>query len=568
MAEKTSVLLNKTEPKHSKTAYKKPLNLSKAPRLSQYNNSISYLQRAMGNQAIQTPPRPSKTNTVKTRHQLQPHTDNARLLAQQAAVYRRDRTPIIDSTGHVRASHSKPLGAASAGRDLGEIHRRFGDTGLARTIRGLTVTRGQSFTASAVRQADSQVRSRTEGGKIGQTAESDVSRTIGGETGTVPLNGILRSTTGKSLPVNFRSRLGNMAGDALTDVRVHDDHRSHQAAATLNAKAFTVGRNIYFGEGQYRPNSHDGAHLLAHEVAHTVQQREANMPVTQRNLAITTPGSSLEREADHFAGAVTEGREGVPALTTGALATARVMRVISFTRAPGVPAVQNPGVQENATGTHFQIGDGVPAAPYFSWAGDYTINGSAGDPFASFNVGPQQVVRSFWLNVWWGTGTNRTWFRVTPPQPIRDETGMTGTQTWYHDPFASTAYGADGDIRSTSIEDTPGVPGIPLTNPVATRVSNRGWFNWGMAFVAYLGAQDGRTPGPGGWHPLNHVWWNTSLAGNFDTNRAVGARLQVTTAGQTNTSKVITGNCSAFPVIFGTDIFNRAANNPTNHHTT
>ena len=58
----------------------------------------------------------------------------------------------------------------------------------------------------------------------------------------------------------------------FTSVRVHDDAKAANLADTLHAEAFTVGRDIGFASGAYRPDTLVGRALLAHELAHTVQQ--------------------------------------------------------------------------------------------------------------------------------------------------------------------------------------------------------------------------------------------------------------------------------------------------------
>jgi hypothetical protein len=55
-------------------------------------------------------------------------------------------------------------------------------------------------------------------------------------------------------------------------VRVHADSGSAASARQLGARAFTVGRDIFFGDGHYRPDSTDGRRLLAHELTHVRQQ--------------------------------------------------------------------------------------------------------------------------------------------------------------------------------------------------------------------------------------------------------------------------------------------------------
>lgn len=56
-------------------------------------------------------------------------------------------------------------------------------------------------------------------------------------------------------------------------VRVHDRGEAHHAAAEIGARAFTVGQNIAFGTGEYAPGTDTGRRLIAHELAHTLQER-------------------------------------------------------------------------------------------------------------------------------------------------------------------------------------------------------------------------------------------------------------------------------------------------------
>jgi hypothetical protein len=67
----------------------------------------------------------------------------------------------------------------------------------------------------------------------------------------------------------FEPRLGHDLGQ----VRVHADARAAASAEAMDAHAFTVGRQIVFGQGRYAPATNAGRRLLAHELAHVVQQR-------------------------------------------------------------------------------------------------------------------------------------------------------------------------------------------------------------------------------------------------------------------------------------------------------
>lgn len=76
---------------------------------------------------------------------------------------------------------------------------------------------------------------------------------------------------GEPLATPLRRRMEEAFGGTLSGVRVH----TGPAAATLNrkvaARAFTTGQDIFFGEGEYRPDTAEGERVLAHEIAHTRQ---------------------------------------------------------------------------------------------------------------------------------------------------------------------------------------------------------------------------------------------------------------------------------------------------------
>lgn len=68
-------------------------------------------------------------------------------------------------------------------------------------------------------------------------------------------------------------------------VRIHTDSNAEGLARKIDARAFAVGENLFFGQGQYAPETHEGRRLLAHELAHTIQQRRfgpAAQPVLRK----------------------------------------------------------------------------------------------------------------------------------------------------------------------------------------------------------------------------------------------------------------------------------------------
>ncbi len=94
---------------------------------------------------------------------------------------------------------------------------------------------------------------------------------------------------------------GSRGGHDLSDVRVHQDAEAASAAARLCADAFTVGRDIYFGAGRYRPDTAAGRRLIAHEAAHVVQQRGASRQAVQRQPAGAAPAATPAEPEGRYA---------------------------------------------------------------------------------------------------------------------------------------------------------------------------------------------------------------------------------------------------------------------------
>lgn len=73
--------------------------------------------------------------------------------------------------------------------------------------------------------------------------------------------------------------MGARFGHDFSRVRIHTDARAGERARALHAAAYTVGNDIVFAPGRYRPDTGVGRALLAHELAHVVQQRQASLTV-------------------------------------------------------------------------------------------------------------------------------------------------------------------------------------------------------------------------------------------------------------------------------------------------
>ena len=83
------------------------------------------------------------------------------------------------------------------------------------------------------------------------------------------------SSPGQALDPATSRFMENRFGHDFSGVRVHTDNRAAESARSVNALAYTVGRDVVFGAGQYAPRSFSGRRLLAHELMHVVQQAGA-----------------------------------------------------------------------------------------------------------------------------------------------------------------------------------------------------------------------------------------------------------------------------------------------------
>jgi hypothetical protein len=140
-------------------------------------------------------------------------------------------------------------------------------------------------------------------GLIARKAERDSNAVRPGADAAVAEAG---SSRGTALPDPLRRKFESSLGHDLSSVRVHTGAASAEAAHAVGAKAYTVGHDIHFGAGHYDPSSAAGEHLLAHEVAHTVQQGSGT-PARQNKLEVSTPFDAAEHEADRAADAMVAG---------------------------------------------------------------------------------------------------------------------------------------------------------------------------------------------------------------------------------------------------------------------
>jgi outer membrane protein OmpA-like peptidoglycan-associated protein len=124
----------------------------------------------------------------------------------------------------------------------------------------------------------------------GQAAHADLSPALEGQINA--LHG-----GGQPLDPGVRAFMEPRFSHDFSRVRVHSGSRAASLARTLKARAFTVGQDVVFGAGKYAPDTLSGGRLLAHELAHTIQQ-STSYPATMYESQAAPPHQVYEPMAD------------------------------------------------------------------------------------------------------------------------------------------------------------------------------------------------------------------------------------------------------------------------------
>ncbi|MFC6878717.1 eCIS core domain-containing protein [Actinomadura yumaensis] len=162
---------------------------------------------------------------------------------------------------------------------------------------------------------------------------------------------------GERLADRLTSAFERAYGAGLGELRVHTGPEADLACRALDADAFTAGADVFFRDGAYAPHTRAGLELLAHEVAHAVEQGEADRRPRAAGAVVSRPGDACEARADALARAFTRReRGGLP----GPRGSSGPFR-------PAGRAVRRLGgaerlvVQRHASWEHRLLGDAPPA---------------------------------------------------------------------------------------------------------------------------------------------------------------------------------------------------------------
>jgi hypothetical protein len=146
--------------------------------------------------------------------------------------------------------------------------------------------------------------------------------TLGGSLSTqFPAQALVQEAAADSttaLDASVRGPLEQHLGHDFSQVRVHHGAASERSAQQFEARAYTLGRDIYLGAEAHQLNRSEYHQLLAHEAVHTVQQGSTSVAPPER-LEVSGPGDVAEVEANQLARSImaTPGPARSPSLALG-----------------------------------------------------------------------------------------------------------------------------------------------------------------------------------------------------------------------------------------------------------
>ena len=129
----------------------------------------------------------------------------------------------------------------------------------------------------------------------------------------------IQAELGKGQPLDsgVRSRMESAFGMDFAQVRAHTDTTASGLSTRMNARAFTVGEHVAFGADEFKPGTLVGDALIAHELAHVVQQGGGDAPSSTQMKGSDTNYNLLEDDADKSAvGVVVSLRGGAKGMVT------------------------------------------------------------------------------------------------------------------------------------------------------------------------------------------------------------------------------------------------------------
>ena len=110
----------------------------------------------------------------------------------------------------------------------------------------------------------------------------------------------LRQSGGRLLPPSTRAFMEPRFGNDFSRVRIHDDSKADVAARAVNARAFTIGNDIFFRTSEFQPRNPTGQRLLAHELTHVIQQGQVTSQQSASDISQEWPHFNINSATHHI----------------------------------------------------------------------------------------------------------------------------------------------------------------------------------------------------------------------------------------------------------------------------
>ena len=237
------------------------------------SDSILYLQRVIGNQAVQRLVR-SKNNNAKgfefAKIAIQPKLK----ISQPSDEYEQEADRVADQVMRMPDPSDSVVMSQSTAIVEDRIDRKCA--------------------ACEMKKEDDEDKKLQLSRKLSTTDKSNLESN---EDIANEINDI-RSTNGFPLDASTEEFMESRLGYNLSNVRIHTEEYTARSANSVNALAYTVGNNVIFGAARYQRNTLEGQRLLAHELTHVIQQNAGRVSGIQRRPPWLSEEDPFEREAE------------------------------------------------------------------------------------------------------------------------------------------------------------------------------------------------------------------------------------------------------------------------------
>ena len=207
-----------------------------------------------------------------------------------------------ETLAHAPLTH--PANAEPLAELFGQLQQTHGNAYVQRLVSDLRGAKHEEEETPRTLEAETSQRPEAEAAQ----SVSDASQS--GSDASQSTSPASQSASAAPLDATVRAEMEQGFGENFADVRLHTDGAAATASESLGARAFTRGHDIYFAEGEYNPSTQEGRHLLAHELAHVVQQKGGGASGAQplgSNNSVGKRGNCFEQEADRAASSILAG---------------------------------------------------------------------------------------------------------------------------------------------------------------------------------------------------------------------------------------------------------------------